>query len=113
MFCSLQRTGYTLLLLGLFLSYFFNWCKWNFFKIFRLFTASVVLLLFSHQVMSDSFVTPWTVAHQAPLSLEFPRQEYRNGLPFPSPRDNLDPGIEPTSPELAGGFFTTGPSGKP
>ena len=63
--------------------------------------------------MSDSFVTPWTIAHQAPLSIEFPRQEYKNGLPFPSPGDPLDPGIEPTSPELAGGFFTSGPSGKP
>ena len=35
--------------------------------------------------MSDSFVTPWAVAHQAPLSMEFPRQEYWSGLPFPSP----------------------------
>ena len=40
------------------------------------------LLLFSHWVMSDSFVTPWTVAHQAPLSVEFSRQEYWSGLPF-------------------------------
>ena len=45
--------------------------------------------------MSDSFVTPWTVAHQAPLSMEFPRQEYWNGLLFPSPGDRPDPGIEP------------------
>ena len=53
--------------------------------------------------------TPWTVARQAPLSLEFPRQEYWSGLPFPSSGDLPDPGIKPTShmsPALAGGFFT-------
>ena len=44
---------------------------------------------------------------QAPLSMGFPRQEYCSGLPFPS-GDLSDPGIEPTSPALAGGFFTTG-----
>ena len=60
--------------------------------------------------MFDSFETPWTVAHQAPLSMGFSRQEYWSGLPFPSPGDLPDPGIEPTSftpPTLAGGFFTT------
>ena len=46
------------------------------------------------------FVTPWTVAHQAPLSIEFSRQEYWSGLPFPSPGDLPDPGIESSSPEL-------------
>ena len=49
--------------------------------------------------MSDS-VTPWTVAHQAPQSVEFSRQEYWNGLPFPSPGDLPNPGIEPGSPAL-------------
>ena len=44
------------------------------------------------------FVTPWTVARQAPLSMEFSRQEYWGGLPFPSPGDLSDPGIEPGSP---------------
>ena len=44
------------------------------------------------------FVTPWTVADQAPQSMEFSRQEYWSGLPFPSPRDLPDPGIEPSSP---------------
>ena len=39
--------------------------------------------------MSDSFATPWTVAHQAPLSMGFPRQEYWSGLPFPSPTGSL------------------------
>ena len=54
--------------------------------------------------------TLWTVAHQAPLSLGFSRQEYQSGLPCPPPGDLPDPGIEPrslTSPALAGGIFTT------
>ena len=45
------------------------------------------------------FVTPWTVAHQAPLSMEFSRQEYWSGLPFPSSRDLPNPGIKPTALE--------------
>ena len=45
------------------------------------------------------FVTPWTVACQAPLSMGFSRQEYWNGLSFPPPEDLLNPGIEPASPE--------------
>ena len=60
--------------------------------------------------MSDSFVTPWTVARQVPLSMGFSRQEYWSGLPCPSPRDLPDSGIEPMSlmsPESADGFFTT------
>ena len=67
-------------------------------------------------IMSDSFETPWTVAHKAPLSVEFPRQEDWSGLPFPTPGDLPNPGIEPASPvspALAGGFFTTEPCGKP
>ena len=62
--------------------------------------------------LSDSFVTPWTEAHQAPLSLGFPRQEYWSGLPLPSSGDSTDPRIEPGSPALQavsyieGGFFT-------
>ena len=63
--------------------------------------------------MSDSFVTLWTVALQAPLSMAFPRQEYWSGLPFPPPGDLPDPGIEPMSPALVGGFFTAEPLGKP
>ena len=50
------------------------------------------------------FVIQWTVAYQAPLSMEFSRQEYCSGLPFPSPGDLPDPGIEPRSP--AGRRFT-------
>ena len=49
--------------------------------------------------------TPPTVAHQAPLSMRFSRQEYRSGLPFPSPGDLADPGIQPNSSALAGGVF--------
>ena len=48
------------------------------------------------------FATPWTVAHQAPLSMGFSRQGYWSRLPFPSPGDVPDPGIELMSPELAG-----------
>ena len=67
----------------------------------------------SCQVVSDSFVTPRTVAHQTLLSMGFPRQEYWSGLPFPPPGNLLDPGIRPASPALEGGLFTTEPPGKP
>ena len=63
-------------------------------------------------VTSDSFATLLTMAHQAPLSMGFPRQEYWSGLPFPSSGDLPNPGIELLSPALAGGFFTTVPLGK-
>ena len=46
---------------------------------------------FSRSGVSDSFATPWTIAHQAPLSMGFPRQEYWSRLPFPSPGDLSDP----------------------
>ena len=62
------------------------------------------------------FATPQTVAHQAPLSMGFSRQEYWSGVPFPTPGDLPDPGVEPKSlsfPALAGRFFTTEPPGKP
>ena len=54
----------------------------------------VLLLLFHCKVVYHSFVTPWTVAHQAPLSVEFSRQEYWSGLPFSSPGDLPHPGKE-------------------
>ena len=54
----------------------------------------------SHSVVSDSFVTLWTVDRQAPLSMGFSRQEHWSGLPFPSQRDLPDPGTEPKSPAL-------------
>ena len=58
-------------------------------------------------VMSWLFVISWTVSTWAPQFMEFFRQEYWGGVPFPPPRDLSNPGIEPTSPALAGGFFTT------
>ena len=51
------------------------------------------------------FLTPWTVACQTLLSMGFSRQAYWSGLPFPPPGELPDPGIEPESPVLAGGFF--------
>ena len=62
------------------------------------------------------FATPWTLAHQVPLSMGFSWQEYQSGLPFLPPGDLPDLGIElapPASPALAGEFFTTEPPGKP
>ena len=53
------------------------------------------------------FVTPWTVANQALLSMGFPRQEYWSGMPFSSPGDLPDPGIELACLALAGRFFTS------
>ena len=71
----------------------------------------------SHSILSNS-VTPWTVAHQIPLSVGFPRQEYWNVLPFPSSRDLSKPRIEPEpeslmSPALAGSSLPLTPPGKP
>ena len=66
----------------------------------------------ARSVVSSSFVTPWTIARQAPVSMGCPRQEYRSGLPFPSPRDLPDPGFKPASPValiLAGRLFITEP----
>ena len=59
------------------------------------------------------FATPWTVAYQAPLSMGFSGQEYWSGLPFPSPGDLLDPGIEPGSPVLEADALTSEPPWKP
>ena len=58
------------------------------------------------------FVTPWTVAYKAPLSMEFSRQEYWNGLPFPSPGDLPDSGIEPKYPALLADALLSEPPGK-
>ena len=69
----------------------------------------VRMLLFSCSVIHISFASPWTAAFQVPLSMGFPRQEYRRGLPFPSLGDIPNPGIKLVSPA----FFTTGPPGKP
>ena len=59
------------------------------------------------------FVIPWTVAYQAPLSMEFSRQDYWSGLPFPSLGDLPDPGIEPRSPTLQADALPSEPPGKP
>ena len=58
------------------------------------------------------FVIPWTVVHQASLSMGFSRQEYWSGLPFPSPGDLPDPGIEPRSPALQADALPSEPPGK-
>ena len=58
-------------------------------------------------------MTPWTVAYQAPPSMGFSRQEYWSGLPFPSPGDLPDPGVERGSPALQADALTSEPPGKP
>ena len=67
---------------------------------------SLCVCVFSCSVVPDSFATSWTVAHQAPLSMGFSRQEYWSGL-CPTPGDLPDPGIAPWFAALAGGFLTT------
>ena len=67
----------------------------------------------NHPVLSDSFETPRTVAHQTPLSLESSRQEYWSKLPFPSPGDLPDPGIEPRFPTLQADSLPSELPGKP
>ena len=57
-------------------------------------------------------MTPWTVAYQAPLSMGFSGQEYWSGLPFPSPGDLPDPGIEPEFPALEADALTSEPPGE-
>ena len=59
------------------------------------------------------FATAWSVAHQAPPSMEFSRQEYWSGLPFPSPGDLPDPGIKPGSPALRADALPSEPPGNP
>ena len=74
------------------------------------------LLFESESEVAQSCLTlydPWTVAHQAPPSMGFSRQEYWSGLPFPSPGDLPDPGIEPRSPTLQADALTSAPPGKP
>ena len=74
--------------------------------------AQCVCVCVSCSVLPDS-VTSWTTAFQAPLSMGFSRQEYRSGLPFPSPGDLPDPGIEPGSPALHADSLPSEPPGKP
>ena len=68
--------------------------------------------MLSHSIMSDSLRPPWTVAYQPSLTMGFSNQEYRSGLPFPTPEDRPDTGIEPylLCLCLARGFCTTAPN---
>ena len=78
-----------------------------------IFTQLPMLCGLSCSVLSNSFVTPWTVAHQAPLSMGFSRQEYWSGLPCPPPANLPNPGIEPRSPTLQMNSLLSEPPGKP
>ena len=69
--------------------------------------------MLSHFKCVQLLVIPWTVARQAPLSMEFSRQEYWSGLPCPPPVDPLNPGIEPRSPALQADSLPTELSVKP
>ena len=72
-----------------------------------------LLLLLSHFSHVRPSVTPWTAAYQASPSMGFSRQEHWSGLPFPSPGDLPNPGMEPGSPALEADALTSGPPGKP
>ena len=81
-------------------------------RVKRLPAMWALTLLFSHKVMSNSFVTLWIVAYQPALSIGFSRQEYWSGLPFPSPGDLPEPGIEPGSPTLQADVLPSEPPRK-
>ena len=85
--------------------------------LFNMLSRLVVTFLPRSKVKSFScvrlFVTPWTVAYQAPWSVGFSRQEYWSGLPFPFPGDLPNPGIEPRSPPLQTDTFPSEPLGFP
>ena len=86
------------------------------FQVLYLFYLILTIILFNVNVKSLShvrlFATPWTVAYQAPLSMGFSRQQYWSGLPFLSPRDLPNPGIEPGSPALQTDALPSEPPGK-
>ena len=79
---------------------------------FQLISLSVVVIVVVQSISRVLLSYPWTVAHQAPLSMEFSRQEYWSGLPLPSPGDLLDPGIQLGSPTLQADSLSSEPSGK-
>ena len=91
--------------------------------VYKISNSKVSLSLSMHVCMHPQlfycvqlFTNPWAVAYQAPLCMEFSRQEYWSGWPFPSPGNLPDPVIElmsPVSPALSGRFITTQPPGKP
>ena len=85
---------------------------WSHLPVFQNHPTSLVSQCVCAQLLNHARLigASWTLACQAPLPMEFSRQEHWSGVPFPTPRDLPDPGIEPTSlvsPALAGGFFTT------
>ena len=93
-------------LIPLFILLFFIWRGWGQWSGHSPYQLTHVHVL-SRSVVSSSLQTPWTVVHQASLSMGFSRQEYWSALPFAIPRDLPHTGIEPGSPALAGRFFTT------
>ena len=97
-----------------FVSFFFNKTEGGLFK--EILSIMFLCAALSHSVIIQLSVTPLTVTHQAPLSVEFSRQKYWSRLPFLSLGYLLESEIELTSlgsPALTGGFFTTAPPGKP
>ena len=74
---------------------------------------TVLCCVLSHSVVSDALCSPMNCTYQAPLSMEFSRQEYWSALPFPSPGDLPNPGIESRSPALQTDSLPSEPSGKP
>ena len=84
-------------------------------KIREIITISYYMKVKKSEVTQScpTLATPWTVAHQAPLSMGFSRQEYWSGLPFPSPGDLPKPGIGPGSPALQADALLSEPPGKP
>ena len=85
----------------------------DFMKLLCRAVVQILLLLLSYFSCVRLFATPWTIAHLAPLSMGFSRQEHWSGLPFPSPWDLPDPGIKPESPALQADSLPFEPPGKP
>ena len=83
------------------------------YSIIYCFMPYVCIFVGVESLICVSFVTPSTIAHQAPPSMEFSKQEYWSGLPFPSPGDLPDPGIEPGSPVLQADALPSEPPEKP
>ena len=103
------------------LFFYFAFNFWYCFRLLHSLNKTLCLRLydlpspFSTHVLScvQLFATPWTVAHQAPPSVEFSRQEYWSGLPCPPPGNHPNPGIEPRSPTLQLDSLPSEQSGKP
>ena len=94
--------------------FFPPWCRkqlWTTLKISSLVLKTRVVYMLCCAQLCPTLCTLWTVAHQVPLYMEFSRQEYWSGLPFPTPSNLPIPGIKPVSSALAGRFFTTTPPG--